>query len=170
MTYQYPWSDIVARFKFHGEPGWATPMAQMMTQDPAIQQLLRHCDLWAPIPLPPKRLRQRGYNQAWELTKALYRNLASHPAIEHHPDLLVHSDDTHTQHTLDRSERAQHAAQVLHPNPKPPTRVAARHVLLIDDVMTTGTTLAAAAQCLLSQGAASVHGLVFARTPATRDT
>ena len=167
VAYQYPWADLVARFKFQGEPGWARTLADIMVADPAVLQVLGHCDLWAPIPLAHARLRERGYNQAWELTKALRRAHPPTSGTAAHPDVLVHTDTSRLQHTLDRAERVGHASLALKANPHPPATLVGRRVLLVDDVMTTGATLEAAARCLLAQGAASVHGLVFARTPAT---
>lgn len=165
--YQYPWSDVVARFKFQNEPGWARPMARLMQSDPAVHAVLSACDLWTPIPLGATRLRQRGYNQAWELTKALHKSHPHRRGVEHQPDVLVHADHTRLQHTLPKDERGSNAALAFLINPQWRTRLAGRQVLLVDDVMTTGNTLEAAALCLLAQGAQSVRGLVFARTPAT---
>lgn len=167
VAYQYPWSGVVAHFKFHNQPGWAGPMARLMVSDPAVQAVLDGCDLWTPIPLGPSRLRQRGYNQAWELLKALRQARPQPPHTTHSPDLLLHTDHTRLQHTLQRADRLSNAAAAFQINPSSNGVVQNRRVLLIDDVMTTGTTLEAGAQCLLAQGAQSVHGLVFARTPAT---
>lgn len=142
-------------------------MARLMLSDASVHSALAACDLWCPIPLGASRLRQRGYNQAWELTKALHKTPPYATTAERQPDVLWHADNSRLQHTLPRSERGGNAATAFRVHPNWSRRLVGRHVLLVDDVMTTGNTLEAAARCLLAQGAQSVRGLVFARTPAT---
>ncbi|WP_460565611.1 ComF family protein [Hydrogenophaga aquatica] len=164
VTYSYPWVDIVARFKFQGQPAWARELAGWMLETPEARTLLDEADLIAPVPLTPARLRERGYNQAWELVKGL-RAASSSKAVAW-PDLLEREADARLQHTLPREQRLANARQALQCSPGRRSAVAGRHVLLVDDVMTTGATLQAAALVLREAGAATVSGLVFARTPA----
>lgn len=164
MTYTYPWVDIVAQFKFQGQPAWARELAGWILETPEAHTLLKEVDLLVPIPLTPGRLRERGYNQAWELTKQL--QVESHTQAQARPDLLERADDAQLQHTLPRDQRLDNARRALSCNTVHTIALAGRHVLLIDDVMTTGATLQAAAQVLREHGALSVSGLVFARTPA----
>lgn len=114
-------------------------------------------DLLIPLPLHPQRLKERGYNQALEIAQPLAKALAL--PLENR--LLVRSKDTEHQARL--SEKARHhnmrrafvAQADLH----------GKHIALVDDVMTTGASLDAAARALRQAGAARVDGWVLARTP-----
>lgn len=169
VDYGYPWQRLIHRFKFANEPAWAAWFADMLWQQPALHPLACTCDWWLPIPLTRHRLGERGYNQAWELTKALHRQAAGStatggPTPRH--DMLLKVTDTAAQHHLDRPARQANlrAAYAVHPNAA--DALVGKSVLLVDDVMTTGATLHAAARTLLHAGAASVSAVVFARTPA----
>jgi ComF family protein len=158
VAYGYPWSGLLARLKFHDEPGWAGPLSMLMAQAGRHGGLLAACDAVVPVPLSHRRLAERGYNQAWELARRLQR-----PAL---PRALVRCLDGAPQHTLDRSERLSHMRGAFMVHPERAASVRGRRLLLIDDVVTTGATLQAAAAALLAAGAASVDALVLAATPA----
>lgn len=158
VDYAYPWHTLVARFKFQGEPAWARCMAQLALQRSEVRQALADADLVLPIPLSPARLAQRGYNQAWELVKALKPRQAA-------SDGLLKIGDHPDQIQLTREQRFRHARASLAVSPGQMHALQGRHLLVVDDVMTTGATLSAAAEVLLRAGAASVSGLSFARTP-----
>lgn len=166
VDYAYPWDELIARFKFRAEPGWANPMAMLVLQNPAALPLLERCDLVVPIPLTPARLASRGYNQAWELVKALRDaapgKAARNPAMA---DALVRLGDVPDQHSLSREQRLRNLQGAFAAHPLRAARLAGAHVLLVDDVTTTGATLHSAAQALLAGGAQRVSALVFARTP-----
>ena len=157
VAYRYPWAGCITSFKFHQHPGWAQPLAHIMRQAPWADDLLRQTDLVVPLPLSAERLRQRGYNQAIELA----RHFA--PARVN-TDLLLKLHDTPAQSGLPRAERLRNLQGSLAVEPSARSRVQHRRVLLIDDVMTTGATLHAAAQVLLQAGAEAVHAAVLART------
>ncbi|WP_137922023.1 ComF family protein [Hydrogenophaga sp. 2FB] len=162
VDYAYPWNDLIARFKFRNEPGWAGPFARRMLCAPQAAELLSRCDLVVPVPLTPARLAHRGYNQAWELVKALRRGLPHDVAVQ--ADVLVRLLETPDQHSLAREQRLQNLQGVFAPHPQRLHLIEQAHVLLVDDVMTTGATLHAAAHALRQAGAAQVSAMVFART------
>jgi predicted amidophosphoribosyltransferase len=81
------------------------------------------------------------------------------------PDALVRRSTQRLQHQLDRAQRRTHAQQALALNPQQAPALRGQRVLLIDDVMTTGATLYAAAEHVLRAGAAQVSSVVIARTP-----
>ena len=159
VDYGYPWHDLVVRFKFHGQPAWAHSMGRLMRTRPDIAQALQTADAVLPIPLSAARLAERGYNQAWELVKALRPRQALASA-------LLKLGDEHHQTGLDRDARQRHMRGAFAVAPEHLPQVCGRHLLVVDDVMTTGATLGAAAETLLRAGAARVDGLCFARTPA----
>ena len=99
-----------------------------MTAAPGLADRLEQTDLILPIPLSQDKLRQRGYNQAWELCKALRRQHAAPPA---HAGLLQRRHLSQAQHELPRGQRIAHAMQAyfVAPAARPPpgpVRAAAR--------------------------------------------
>ncbi|MGE4154966.1 MAG: ComF family protein [Hydrogenophaga sp.] len=168
VDYAYPWDRLIARFKFRGEPGWAGPFAKQMLGVPHARQLLAQCDCMVPVPLTTTRLGERGHNQAWELAKAVRRQarpLGLTVPAGADPEALVRLVEAPDQHSLSREQRLNNLRGVFAAHPERAARLHAAHVLLVDDVTTTGATLQAAAQALLQAGAARVSALVFARTP-----
>ena len=165
VDYAYPWDTLIARFKFREEPGWAAPFARQMLRAPHAEALLEACDLITPVPLAPGRLAERGYNQAWELVKALQRRSELPTSPQALPDALVRLIETPDQHSLNREQRLHNLQGVFSAHPLHAPRLPGTHVLLVDDVTTTGATLQAAARALKQAGAQAVSALVFARTP-----
>jgi competence protein ComFC len=113
-------------------------------------------DLLVPVPLHPARQRERGFNQASLLAELL----SAQTSIRAEP-LLERIRYTTTQTALDRSERMEnlHNAFRLRKN----ANVRGLRVLLIDDVLTTGSTLSECARVLKHAGAISVHAATAAR-------
>jgi ComF family protein len=107
-----------------------------------------------PVPLAPGRLRRRGYNQAERLAASLSER-TGRPLRR---DLLARVRDTRTQTALPPEARQANVAGAFRK-----VGVAEAHVVLVDDVFTTGATLAAAAAALLEGGAKSVGAVTFAR-------
>jgi ComF family protein len=108
-----------------------------------------------PIPLASKRLRERGYNQSEVLARALARKWRI-PVL---PDLLVRTRETPTQTALTPETRLANVAGAF-VAAKPP---ASAVLIVIDDVFTTGATLAETARALEQAGAKTVYGITFAR-------
>jgi ComF family protein len=171
VSFGAPWSALISRYKFAPEPGLARLFAGLMLRDERVRAMLNQVDVVIPLPLAPERLAQRGFNQALQLAKYVYRastvdnrNLDSNS--------LIRTRDTVPQRTLDREARQHNVAsafalQALRDKGYGDSLLsfADKHVLLIDDVMTTGATLSAAAGPLRTAGAASVSAVVIARTP-----
>lgn len=115
--------------------------------------------LVAPVPLHWLRLFRRRYNQSALLSRAIAR--ASR--LDHCPDLLIRRRSTGTQEGRGRDDRFANLAQAIALHPKRAKLVEGRHVLLVDDVMTSGATLAAAAEACVGGGARAVSVLTMAR-------
>ena len=112
-------------------------------------------DLIVPIPLHRRRLRQRSYNQSLLLAKQIGK-LRSLPVVS---GLLLKGRDTLPQQGLSARQREKN----LHTAFTVAGRLDGKKVLLVDDVMTTGATAAAASRVLLQQGALEIRVAVLAR-------
>ena len=106
--------------------------------------------LIVPVPSNPKRLRERGFNQA----ELLAEDLSARLEIPVCGDMLARRDDSLDQRGLSDRERLQNALRSF--SLQRPDMAACREILLVDDVLTTGSTAAACAGCLLEGGAAAV--------------
>jgi ComF family protein len=157
VDYAYPWSGLVARFKFQAEPGWAQALAERMARIPGIDDELGRADLVLPIPLAPRRLSERGFNQALLLAKALARDKTE-------SQLLLRLRETGAQVALDRQARQANVGGAFGIEPLRAEELRSASVLLVDDVMTSGASLHAAAQAVRQAGAKRVAAVVLART------
>jgi ComF family protein len=158
--YGFPWDSLIADFKFNGREDLAGPLARLLNT--AVCQAGHPAPhLVLPVPLSPPRLRERGYNQAWELA----RRTARLQGLRARPDVLLRPADTAHQAELSRAERQRNLAAAFMVDPRQRAAVQGRRVALVDDVMTTGATAREAAQTLLGAGAAAVDLWMLARTP-----
>lgn len=157
LPYAYPWSTLVADFKFHQHPAWANSFAALLRAAPWVEPALEGADMLLPMPLSKERLRERGYNQAHVLARALDASKLVH-------GVLLRVRDTPPQRTLPRSERLKAVEGAFAVDPLQAQRVKGKHVVLLDDVMTSGASLHAAARVVRQAGAARVTALALART------
>lgn len=157
VPYAFPWSRLVADFKFRQHPGWATSFAHLLRAAPWVEPALDAADWLIPMPLSRQRLQERGYNQADVLARAL-------DATRVASDILLRVVDTPPQRTLPRAERLLAVERAFAVDPMEVSRVAQRRIVLVDDVITTGASLHAAARALRNAGAAHITAVVLART------
>ncbi len=161
------WLDAYARpavhaLKYGGLPRIADDLATAMRQR---QSPADGASVLIPIPLATKRLRTRGYNQSEVLARALARQWRI-PVL---PDLLVRTRETPTQTALTPGTRLANVAGAFEVrNVKCGMRnfafrLSTFELILVDDVFTTGATLAEAARALEQAGATRVEGVTFAR-------
>jgi ComF family protein len=154
LMYIEPASEIVHRFKFDGYFALAGPLAAIMAD--RWPNWETPPDLILPIPLHPKRLRRRGYNQS----ALLARSLAAVRGIGYQEDALARIRHTVPQVGLGPVERAENVKNAFAIKRD---LIDGRNILLIDDVLTTGATMRSAAETLLGGGVASVSAYCLAR-------
>lgn len=152
LVYAAPVDRLLRRFKFHQDLAAGRLLAQLMVE--ALQQAPRPQAV-VPVSLHRRRLRQRGYDQALELARPLARELGL-PLVEG----LQRVRATHAQSQLDAAARRRNLRGAFVARPGLPA-----HVALVDDVMTTGATLRAAAMALRRAGVKRVDAWVCARVP-----
>ncbi|WPD19241.1 ComF family protein [Thermaerobacter composti] len=158
-TYEGLIRRLILRMKYGDEPYVAELLGRRMAA---------RADDWprdlvvVPVPMHPERLRQRGYNQAALLARAVAR-ASSRPLAE---GLLVRAEAGGAQAALGAAGRRANVAGAFAPAPGARRRgLAGRPVLVVDDVLTTGRTLAAVCAALRAAGAGPVYGLTAAVTP-----
>jgi ComF family protein len=150
-------SALVHRLKYGDRPELAQALGRMMAR--AGAELLAEADVIVPVPLHRWRLWRRRFNQAM----ALARVVAAESGAPCDPFLLGRVRHTRRQVGLTKAQRQENLQGAFRVPAEARARLKGRRVLLIDDVLTTGSTANAAARALLRGGAASVDVLAFAR-------
>lgn len=152
---------LVHLLKYERVTPVAGPLGEMLAQ--AIQELLPGrrdtSPLLVPVPLHKSRRRTRGFNQAELIAHAAAKRLT--PRLEVAGSVLVRRRDTISQVGLSREERIENVRDAF--RVAKPGRVKGRGVIIVDDVMTTGTTLSECARVLRQAGAERVWAATVAR-------
>ena len=156
LSYQSPWRELIIEYKFQHNAGLQRLWVQIIHSHPQAKALIQSADLLVPVPLSAQRLRERGFNQSQWLAKHLCRKRTQ-------DNLLWRIRHTDAQTALNREERMHNLRHAVVVNPAASSQVVHKTVLLLDDVMTTGSTLEVCAKALLAAGADKVHCLVLAR-------
>lgn len=155
---------LIHTLKYRFIEALAEPLAKIL-----IRSLNHHSlplpDLILPVPLHPKRLRYRGFNQAELIAQALEQHLT--PGLNlnlYQKDILIRVRFTKPQmQTSSRQERLENLAGAFQVVPQTIPKLRNKEIWLIDDVTTTGTTLEECAKVLKAAGVKSVWGIVVAR-------
>lgn len=155
LRYEFPADRLVQAFKFNRQLAAGRILSQLMC-DHVTGQAIPHPDTLIPVPLHNFRMIQRGFNQAYELGSYMGRALGI-PLLA---NSLRRNRNTKAQSGLSRKQRRKnvHGAFYWHGRTRP-----GRHVALIDDVMTTGTTVTECTRVLKKAGARRVDIWLAAR-------
>jgi ComF family protein len=148
-----PARELVHGLKYAGWRVAAGAMAEVLVRELGVK--LAAVEALVPVPLGRRRLRRRGYNQAEVLAAAV----SARTGIPVCAGLLVRTRETRTQTALGPAERWANVAAAFAAGERP----AGTRVALVDDVLTTGATLAACAAALAASGARTVGAVTFAR-------
>ena len=150
--------SLITRLKHSDRTDFAPAMSRWMAR--AGRALLDDADLLLPVPLHRWRLFWRTYNQS----AILARHIHNQTTVEVRFDVLRRVKATPSQGRLSAGARRRNVSGAFEVGT--PETVADRHVVLVDDVLTTGATLNACARVLRQAGARRVDALVAARVPA----
>jgi len=158
FRYGWPLDRLESRYKFGADLAAGRVLSTLWLREPCPIKLPQ---LLLSVPLHRSRLRRRGYNQALELARPLAR--AAGVPLRH--DVLLRRRSTAAQTELDATARRRnvHGAFALREGVALPA-----HVAILDDVMTTGATLAECARVLRRAGVARVDVWSLARAPSPR--
>ena len=154
--YAPPLDRLIVALKFHGELALARPLGALLAARLRTQAIERP-DVLAWVPLAPQRLAGRGFDQARAIARSAARRLDGAGTAS----LLQRVRETRTQSTLPAAQRLENLSGAIRAG----EAAAGRCVVVVDDVMTSGATLQAAAEALKAAGARCVINLVAARTP-----
>lgn len=148
---------LVHELKYRGRRRVAERLAELLLARPDAARLLTPGAVLLPVPLHPRRLRERGFNQAELLARALARRTG----LETRPCALVRRKDTRSQTGLSATARRRNVTGAFAVRRR--AQVDGCCVVLVDDVATTGATVRACAAALRAAGAAEVRLLTVAR-------
>ena len=151
--------SAIHALKFRGKHSLSRPLGDLLALEGARLIPGERVDCLIPVPLHPRREAQRGFNQALLLARQVGRRWRV-PVAEGALRRIV---STRSQTELSGAERRRNVTGAF--SLRRPHAVTGRHVLLIDDIFTTGATASECARVLLAGGAASVGVLTVARVP-----
>lgn len=154
----HPLRRVVQRFKYEKRVSLGKPLGRLMAR--GCREFFRgsSLDLIVPVPLHPKRLRWRGFNQALILA----REVGKEWRVPVDPFVLARTRETPPQTQLPEEDRRKNVRQAFSLNPR--KSVERKSLLLIDDIYTTGATVNECSRALLRGGAKEVSVLTLART------
>jgi ComF family protein len=155
-TYSGPVREAIHALKYGGERRLVEPLGRALADRWARAGAGGELVIW--VPVHPTRRRERGFDQAEELARDMARRLGLpvRPSLERRRR-------TAAQHALSQAERADNIGGVFVARSEARAELEGTWVILVDDVLTTGATLAGCASALLEAGVAAVAGLTVAR-------
>jgi ComF family protein len=155
----------VHALKYGGWPSIADEMAERMARIDWPMDVRRERTAIVPVPLAKTRLRERGFNQSELLANALGRCWS----VPVWTAVLARTRETTSQTRLTPADRVRNVSGAFRATPSARAILRGAHVVLIDDVVTTASTLNACAAALYDGGARILSYVTFARAPAAGD-
>lgn len=158
-------AEIVHALKYGGWVRAAPAIAERMERVSWPRDVIEERAATVAVPLAPSRLRERGFNQS----ALLAAHLARAWGIPSWPDAIERTRATRSQTELTPAERLGNVAGAFRVNRSALDSVRGAHLILVDDVVTTGATLRACASALFVSGARTISYMTFGRAPASGD-
>ncbi len=160
MFYQShaPAGRLIYKLKYHNRPDIGEALGSMIAREFALDNFFDGIDVIIPLPLSKRRERQRGYNQSMELAKGIARVTG----ISICKDAVCRIKDTDTQtrkNPAERHENVKDAFKLMRPD-----AISGKHILLVDDVITTGASLSACVRVVSAAGNVTVSVLTIGAT------
>jgi ComF family protein len=144
-----PYRKLIRKLKYKNEPEIGIMLGREFGYE-INNSVFDEVDLILPVPLHPRKERQRGYNQSWTICEGLSESL-NKPTFER---LFIRKKDTETQTKKSRYERWENVSNIF--TVTDPEEIKDKHIFLVDDVVTTGSTMEACVEALLEAGAKEV--------------
>lgn len=159
LIYDWPLDQLLQRFKFHADLATGQILGELLAEFIAAMPSAKP-DMIVPVPLHSTRLRERGFNQALELARPVSRRL--HLRLDNRT--CARRKNTAVQSKLDARERHRNLRNAFEVS----TSIDGAYVVILDDVITTGATVAALSQVLRAAGAAQISIWSLARAARLR--
>ncbi len=141
---------LIHKMKYGGQPEWGGGMARQAVRDCDNESFFEDIDLIVPMPLHPKRLRERGYNQSEYIARGI-SEITGIPIDTTHVVRVVNTPKQALQEGEERKKNVANAFEVINPR-----ELANKHIMVVDDLITTGETMKA---CLKAMH--SIKGVKF---------
>lgn len=146
----------IRSFKFRNQPRLSETISRLLYEELEKQSITPEFDFIIPVPMHPRKKRQRGYNQS----ELIARRLGEYLNKEVRTDILKKTVYTRPQSRLKRKDRINNLEGAF--SVCQDVFVEGKSVLLVDDVLTTGTTLKTCAEILKEKGVSIIYGIVIA--------
>ena len=152
------YSCLIHHLKYHDHPEVGIFLGRMAAKELAASRFFEGVDLIVPVPLSKNKLRKRGYNQC----DYIARGISEATGIAVETKCIERTIDTDTQTKKGSAERWKNTKGVFHVTE--PTLLKNKHVLIVDDVSTTGSTLHACISALLTAPGVRISVFALAQT------
>lgn len=149
----YEMGRLLHAIKYQGRDDLAVYMGRIMAQEHQSSGFFDTIDAIQPIPLHPNRLRKRGYNQSERLAQGI-ADVTGLPIV----DLVTRSKDNKSQTLFEHADRRKNAEGIFEASPLPTGQAMPHHILIIDDVITTGATCISCTQALTGYTPEQAYG------------